>query len=374
MSGPKPQPVTSALADAPAGLRKTGVRAWLVLGIAGVVALGAWFVSTTAGLTIPLIVAAIVGILFAPTVDILENHRVPRALGAFIVLIALIVVVVGTVWITVSGVLTQSAQIASSIDSALQSLSDSLHRLDIPAEMIPRIADSLKGVAGNAAGGVLSAFSSGLSGSVAFLFGTFLGVFMLFYMLSDWATIVRWFADHLGLPRDLGEAVVLDGVLAVRQYFKAVTISSFVVGVVIGLAVWLLGLPLAIPIALVTFLTGYIPYFGAIFSSAFAFLIALGSGGIQQAMITLVVILVAQNLIQTIISNYYTADELDLHPLVALISTLLGGTFGGLLGSVLGAPIMALSLRANKRFKEYGGMAEERPSAASEDPDTALGT
>jgi len=43
-------------------------------------------------------------------------------------------------------------------------------------------------------------------------------------------------------------------------------------------------------------------------------------------------------------------DSLNLHPLVVMVVTMLGGIFGGLLGAALGAPATALLLSAGKRL------------------------
>ncbi len=60
----------------------------------------------------------------------------------------------------------------------------------------------------------------------------------------------------------------------------------------------------------------------------------------------LVVVLVAQNLLQTVINAKTMGDSLALSPLVILVVTMLGGVFGGLLGTVLAAPLTALGVRA----------------------------
>ena len=106
---------------------------------------------------------------------------------------------------------------------------------------------------------------------------------------------------HLGLDADTGTEIVDDSAVAVRRYFWALTLSAVVTAVLIGGAAWLLGVPLAFTIAVVTLVTSYVPYLGAIVSGAFATLIALGSNGIDTAIVILVVILVVQNIVQTIV-------------------------------------------------------------------------
>jgi predicted PurR-regulated permease PerM len=338
---------------APTWLVALGVRSWLAVGFLAVLGVIITLIGIASGLVGPLIIAVVIGMLFYPLVDWMEKRKVPRAAGAAIVMLLLIVLAVGVVWITVEGILSQADEIVAGVQAGIAALGDWLEAQDISDELVDSVSSSISSAAPRVAQGVAGALSSGLSGLIALGFGLFLGIFMLFYVLSDWHNIAKWVGAHLGYPEDLGIGMVQDSTDSVRGYYKGVTISSIWVAVLIGLTMWVLGLPLAIPIALVTFFTAYIPYLGAIFSGAFAFIVALGSGGIEQAIIVLVVVLVTQNVVQTVVSNKYAALELEMHPLVALIATILGGTFAGLIGAILGAPFAAVMIRANQRVKAY---------------------
>jgi predicted PurR-regulated permease PerM len=111
--------------------------------------------------------------------------------------------------------------------------------------------------------------------------------------------------------------------------------------------------PLAFTIALVTFVTSYVPYLGAIVSAAFAVLIALGSGGVLVAVIMLVVVLVVQNVVQPLMTNRMTASELNLHPVVAFGSTIVGAAIAGALGATLPAPVLAMIVKIYGRVNDY---------------------
>ncbi len=359
--------VDNALTRVPDWLVALGVRSWLLVGAIAALIVVMYLVGTAAGLVVPLIVAAVIGMLFAPLVDVLERHHVSRAVGAGLVLTGLLLLAVLTVWVTIAGIIEQSGEIFHQVSAGLEALHTWFVGLDIPKEILDGIVSNARSAAPQVAAGIAGFFSSSLSGITSFLFGLFIGAFILFYMLSDWKKIAGWVSLHLGYPPDLGRGIVDDSTSAMRQYFKGLTISSILVSILIGLAMWALGLPLAFTIALVTFLTSYIPYLGAIFSGAFAFLVALGSGGVEKAIIVLVVILVTQNLVQTVVQNFYASEELDLHPLVTLMATILGSIFFGLLGATLGAPFAAMIVRTVARVKGYG----EDGSAAEPDPDPA---
>ena len=90
--------------------------------------------------------------------------------------------------------------------------------------------------------------------------------------------------------------------------------------------------------------------FGAIISGAFAVLIALGSGGFGDAVIVLAVILVAQNVVQTIVQTKLTEGRLEMHPIVIFGSTIAGGALFGLLAHAVAGwlrPRLGLTAQAD---------------------------
>ncbi len=118
-----------------------------------------------------------------------------------------------------------------------------------------------------------------------------------------------------------------------------------------------LDLPLVMAVVLVTFITGYIPSIGAFPSGAFAFLIALGASGMEDALIILTVILFAQNVIQTVVGNKFVSDKLSMHPIVSFASTIVGATVAGALGAALGPPLLAAFFRITSRIRSYYGIS-----------------
>jgi putative heme transporter len=357
-------PATSSV---PHWLWTVGLSAWLAVGVVAVIILVFAFISLSASISVPLIVAVVVGAIAAPLVESMSARGVPKAVGATIVLVGLIVIIALTLWITVSGVMSQGPHIKAQLQSGLDAVKQALagFGIELPSLQSLLSKQSTESAQKAASSGLLSsagaAVSSGLSSVFALFFGIFISFALMFYVLSDFSGIAGWIGGHMGLPSQLGEGIVRDGVDSLRGYFKGTTLSGLAVALVIGLAVWALGVPLAIPIALVTFLTCYIPFFGAIVSGAFACLIALGASGPTKAVIVLIVVLVAQNLLQTVINARTMGTSLSLSPLVVLVVTMLGGVFGGLLGTVLAAPLTALGVRAGNR------LSAARDAAALED-------
>ena len=125
-------------------------------------------------------------------------------------------------------------------------------------------------------------------------------------------------------------------------------------------------IPLAFTIGVVTLVTSYVPYLGAIVSGAFATLIALGSNGIDTAIVILIVILVVQNIVQTIVLVGLAGNALSLHPIVVLGATIVGAAVAGMLGAALASPAVAVAILVQRRLSSE--RVEPASLAAEPDP------
>lgn len=355
----------------PGWMTTGGLMGWLVVGMAGALAILAWLFTKSASISIPLLLAMVIGMVAYPLCERMIARRVPKSAAAAVVLVLLFAIAGLAIWVTTAGVVSQWPAIQAQLQQGLTALGDQLTAAGWDtAAITERFQARAAATSGNTpvASGMLSSvfgvLSSSISGVFELLFGLFIGTTLLYYVLSDFPTMSGWIASHMGgLPLPVGEGIVEDAVAAMRGYFRATTITGFFVALTIAVAMVLLGIPLAATVALVTFLTCYIPYFGAIISGTFAFLIALGTTGMTSAIILLIVVLLAQNLLQTVINARVMGDSLNLHPLVVLVVTMLGGIFGGLLGAALGAPIAALLINAGKRLQMAYGPDDERATA-----------
>lgn len=363
----------------PVGLLNIGLAAWLFVGATAAMIIVAAFVMLSASITIPLILAVVIGTVAYPVAEKLHARGASHNVAAIAVLVGLGVIIGATVWLAVGGVVRQWPEIQASVQSGIDQVATAAEAAGFNGEAVRGTADTATAEEADAAktalAGIASSLFSSLASSISGIFGLFFGIFiavtLLYYILNDFTNLREWLGTHMGLPPALGNGIVDDGVDSLRGYFKGTTMTGVVVAITISAGAFLLGVPLAIPIGLVTFVTCYIPYFGAIFSGAFAFIIALGTSGLTQAVALLVIVLVAQNVLQTVISAKFMGESLRLHPIVVLVVTMLGGTFAGLLGAALAAPITAMIVRAIARLKAYdraGLLDDESPEEKAPAP------
>ena len=82
-----------------------------------------------------------------------------------------------------------------------------------------------------------------------------------------------------------------------------------------------------------------IPYFGAIFAVAISVLITIITGGLSQAIIMAIVVIILQQIDSNIINPKILGSSLDISQLIVIGAVALGGAYFGVLGMFLGVPV-----------------------------------
>jgi predicted PurR-regulated permease PerM len=355
----------------PGWFQTLGRGAWLMVGIAVLLAIAFFLLGLISDLVIPLIFATILAAIFVPLVDRLERWRVPRWLGAPLVTLLVLGIVVAVAWIVVAALVNQTSQILAQAAAGLEQAGSLPGLAALNTEQITRTLGQLVTI-------LLSGWLSGLSSITVLIVGIVTGLFILLYLMKDWRLVVDGTANKIArflrLPATVGHRIVSETVHSFRGYARGLTIIGSMNATVVGLAALLLGVPLVAPIAIVTFVTSYIPYFGAFFAGAFAVVIALGANGLSVALAMLAVTLLANNSLQKLIEPVAFGRALRLHPLVILLVTTAGTLLFGVLGATLAAPVTAVVLRTVKLLRDaglFGAPATPPPAAAAPPPAAA---
>ena len=114
----------------------------------------------------------------------------------------------------------------------------------------------------------------------------------------------------------------------------------------------------------VNFVGGYIPYIGAFLGGGLAVIVALGDGGIGKAAIMLVVVLASNLMLENFVEPKVMGRSLDIHPLVVLVVTALGGLLGGIVGLILAVPAYVIGPTRSPAFAR-GASSTRSPTAPS---------
>jgi predicted PurR-regulated permease PerM len=347
----------------PRWLRDLGRTAWLLVGVFALLAGLTWLLGTTNTIVGPVLAGTIVATVAMPLVGMLQRRRVPRAAGAAIVLLGLLAIGVLVLVIVLGGITAQEGDISTHAKAAADKAQGWLNSVGVDesgsssakSEVesdIPKIIATLtKGVIGGIAGLASLAFA------LSFL------MLSLFFLLKDGPSMRKWVDRHLGLPPHVAQTVTGGVIGSLRGYFRGVTLVAAFNGIVVTVGALILGVPLAGTIGVVTMITAYIPYIGAFVAGAFAVVIALGANGTTTALIMLVIVLLANGLLQNIVQPFAMGAALDLHPLAVLVLTIGAGCVFGMVGLVLAAPLTSAAVHIMRDLGRAQATAQSEAAA-----------
>lgn len=359
----------SAVFSAPRWLRDLGVASWLLVGVAALLVGLTWVGGMTSTIAVPVLVGLVISTVASPAVSWLQSHRWPRALGALLVLLFVIAIAVLIVILVVGGIRAQSDQIAKEASAAADKFQQWLKDLGVNQTGATTASNNLKSSVPDVIHVFTKGLAAGISGLTSLGFFIAFSAFSTFMLLKDGPLLRRWVNGHLGVPDLIATTITGRVVHSVRQYFLGTTIVAGFNAVVVGLGAWLLHVPLAGTIAVVTFVTAYIPFIGAFVSGAFAVVLALGSKGTTTALIMLVIVILANGLLQNIVQPIAMGATLRMNPLLILVVTISAGAFFGTAGLILAAPLTSAAIHISGDLAKVRARAPA-PAAAPAPPPT----
>jgi predicted PurR-regulated permease PerM len=338
----------SRVFSAPMWLRDLGLLAWFLVGVAVLLVGLVWLLGLTSTITVPVTLGAILATVAGPLVTTLERRRVPRAAGAAIVLLGLLAVAAVITLMVFGGLFEQSSQIKTAANEAVDKIQGWMN--DAGAGGTSSTADQVKSSSAETGKTLLQGVANGIAGVTSLVFFLTFTAFSTFFLLKD-GPIVRRFVDrHLGVPQEVAEVITGNVIRSLRRYFLGVTYVAAFNAIVVGLAAIVLDVPLAGTIAVVVFVTAYVPFIGAFVSGAFAVILTLAAQGTTSALIMLVVVILANGLLQNIVQPIAFGATLDLNPLVVLIATIGAGSLFGMIGMILAAPLTSAALHISREL------------------------
>jgi predicted PurR-regulated permease PerM len=338
-----------------------GFSSWLLVGFVLVIVGLIWLLSETSTIVMPVIFAIVVGAVAGPAVDRLERHRVPRVVGAILVLLGLVAIGVLVFCLVFGGISANSGEISTKMNQSLDKIQGWMGDLGI--DNAESAKADLQQVAPEIRTTLLSGVSAGVEGLTSLAFFLGFAALSTLFVLKDGPVMRRFINRNMGVPVRDAEIVTSDIANSLRSYFLALTIIAAFNAVVIGAAALVLGVPLAGTIAVVTFVGAYVPYVGAWVAGGFAVLIALSTGSTSDAVIIGVVALLANGALQQLIQPFVMGATLSLNPLVVLIVTIGAGALFGMVGLTLAAPLTSAAVHIVAELRARSA-AEAQPAGA----------
>jgi predicted PurR-regulated permease PerM len=272
----------------------------------------------------------------------LQRRRVPRAVGVLLTLLALLVVLGGTVALLVPAFVHEVNHFVDSLPSIVQRVLHKIHALTgaKPHDVSKKVTDFVKGYTNHPTKliGPLESVGAGLAGAIAALI---VMVITAIYMAISPQPLVDNIV-RLAPPqrRDHARAVLDRLREAWVGWLRGLAVAMLIIGVLVYVGLRIVGLEFPIFFAVLSALFEVIPYFGAIISGAPAVLLGLTHSP-GTALAVGLVFLVAHQVDGNVIGPLVMARAVKLHPAVVAIGVVVVDRLFGFLGLLVAVPIIS---------------------------------
>lgn len=300
------------------------------------------FISNIADIAIMLFVAFIITCAIDPSVKFLEKYM-PRVLAVslvlFLLLVGILVIFIPLFTLTIK----QGMVFVKNIPSYIQNLQTFLHTNNfgilISKYINPEAISNANTDIANVTGGILSKGADISKLIVSSITSSIAVAIMVFYLSYDEKLMKKRFLEFFPPKFKQKADNILEAIrVKVGGYVFAQVLSMAVVGLFTFIGLLIIGHKGALLIGFLACILDIIPVIGATIAVTVGLYTAL-SGGFLYVLLTFVVMMIAQWLQNQIFRPLLFGKFMDTHPLLIIVSLLIGAKFMGFWGVVL-APAM----------------------------------
>ena len=358
--------------------KQRGLMVWTVIGLAALFALALYVLGILGQAVELLAIGAIVAFVCSPVTNWLEDRGVPRGISALIALVLTLIVLVGFLILIaqplvfeLTTLLRNAPSYASQIGAMAREFWQNFDTQSNPAvrQTVELAIEQASSIGISVASGILSWLSTSALGNISSMANQlmvfFLGLVLAYWLAKDYPVIVREMAIIAG-PQKENEFRLILAILSrsTSGYMRGTIITSAVNGVLVYFGCLILGNPYAALIGMVTGIFHIIPVVGPVFSAGIALILSILVDPVMTVW-TIVILMVALNVVDNVLSPLVMATSVKVHPGLSLVGIVIGSALGGVVGTILAIPLTA-ALRGIfvYFFEKYSGRQIVSPNGA----------
>jgi len=285
-------------------------------------------------LFVSLVIAASLG----PAIDWLENKRIPRAGGIFLIYVVLMLVLSLVVVLIIPPITDQIDQLATIFPFYYERLVGLFGNLQIGSDFGQAFQSNLRSV-----GETLSSYTGSVVTTLSGIFGglaTMVVALVLTFYFSVRKDGLKLFlravtpASHQKYVENI--FVRIQDKLGL--WLRGQLLLSGIIFVVTWIGLSVLGVKYALVLALIAGITEVIPFLGPLIGAIPAVILAFLQSP-TKALLVVILYLVIQQLEASIIVPKVMQRAVGLNPIVVIVVLLLGAKLAGVLGAILSIPV-----------------------------------
>ena len=315
-----------------------------ILGSLFLAGFGVFVLKELEGILVPLIIAVFLALLFQPFYKWMKTKKIPGFIAISVIIIIIIIISNITsvfVYAGIDSITANSAYYESKFAELFANLST---MLNLSADQTASIKESLQIKNLMHESSVTGAVSGIFSGVLSMFSNFVLILIYVIFLLSEFGSIRRRVAKAFNQDRAVAMyKTFIDIFRDVRKYIIGKTLLSFAQSVVIWAILEIGGVEFAFMWAFIFFIFDFIPYIGSIVVSVFVgFAMIFQFGELLYPVIITALLIVVQNVKGNMVEPKVLGDQLDLSPILLLVSLLFWGYVWGIVGMILAYPIMSM--------------------------------
>lgn len=174
-----------------------------------------------------------------------------------------------------------------------------------------------------------------------------LGLIVAFYILKDLEYFKKLYGDITAAlvkkqKNEKLESLVAEINLIIASFIRGQLLDALLVGILCSIGLSIIKLDFAVLIGITAGISNIIPYFGPIIGTIPAVIVGLLSGNPIKALFAVVVLIIVQQIDNTLISPKVVGNSVGLHPVFVMLSIVVGGAYFGLWGMLIAVPTAAI--------------------------------
>jgi predicted PurR-regulated permease PerM len=320
------------------------------VGALAVLVLALWLLSS---ILLPFAAGLILAYFLDPLVDQLEEHRVPRGIAAFLVLVLSVMTFFLVLLLLVPLLQSQIIELVQRIPRIVAFAQRELDHVTqllqekLSPEDVAKLRDAVSAKVGDVLGWVAALLQGVLTSSFAIvnlLSLVFITPIVTFFLLRDWDRMVARVDECVPRPQLAtvrAQARLIDETLA--GFIRGQATVCIVLAVYYAAALSLAGLDFGLAVGFVSGLLTFIPFVGAALGGVLS--IGLATAQFQTwtgvALVAGIFIL-GQTVEGNVLTPKLVGDRVHLHPVWVIFALLAFGALFGFVGVLLAVPLAAV--------------------------------
>jgi predicted PurR-regulated permease PerM len=178
--------------------------------------------------------------------------------------------------------------------------------------------------------------------AMPFIMALVLVPFFVFFLLKDWPGVMKRIIAWVP-PSDVETtlSVIEEINILVGKYLRGLAVDCFAIGVLSSAGLWLIGINYPITLGILSGVANIIPYFGPIIGLTGSSLVALLQYRSFDPVLNVVMLYFVIKLVDDfVIQPLLIGKGVHLHPMLLVITLIVGENLFGVMGMILGVPVV----------------------------------